>query len=98
MSAKSAASPARRFITVVMDVLFAVAVVLVVHLVVTFFGALSSQEWGKGVLGLTRLAVIPFGIEAVKTPYGGAFDINAAATVLALLAAEWVLGLVRRSA
>lgn len=96
--AKKSASPAYTIITIVMDILVAAAVVLVVHLVVSFFGAASSHQLGKGVLGLTRLAVLPLGIADVKTPYGGVFDLNATATVLLLLAAEWVLGLVRRTA
>lgn len=89
---------ARTVVTVVMDLFVAVAVVLVVHLVVSFFGAASSASWGQSMLRLTRLLVIPAGIAPVPTPYGGQFDVNAAGTVLALLGLEWVLGLVRRNA
>jgi hypothetical protein len=86
-------SPVRRLVTIVMDVLVIVAVLLVVHLVVSFFGQLSSAAWGKGLLNLTRLAVVP-----IATPYGGIFDVNAAGTILLLLGGEWVLGLARRNA
>ena len=95
-SAKSG-SAARKVVTIVMDLLVAAVVVLVVHLVVSFFGTLSGASWGAGVLKLTRLAVVPMGFEAIATPYGGVFDVNAAITSLALMAGEWVLGLVRRT-
>lgn len=97
MSATKSSSAARTAVTVVMDVLVAVVVVLVVHLVVRFFGAFSGADWGRGLVRLTGLAVIPMGLEAMPTPYGGVFDSNAAGTSLALLAVEWVLGLVRRT-
>lgn len=97
MPAAKAASTTRTIITVVMDLLVAVVVVLVVHLVVRFFGVLSGAEWGEGLVRLTGLAVIPFGFEPMATPYGGVFDSNAAATSLAMLGIEWVLGLVRRT-
>jgi hypothetical protein len=97
MTAATASSTARTVVTVVMDILVAVVVALVVHLVISFFGQFSSAAWGSGVVKVTRLAVIPMGFPPVQTPYGGAFDVNAAATSLALLVIEWVLGLVRRS-
>ena len=98
MPAPASPSPARTVITIVMDVLVAVVVVLVVHLVVRFFGVLATPAWGAGLVKLTSLAVLPFGIGAIETPYAGVFDVNAAATCIVLLAVEWVLGLVRRSA
>lgn len=97
MSAATASSTTRTVVTVVMDVVVALVVALVVHLVISFFGQLSSVPWGSGLLKLTRLAVVPMGFPAVPTPYGGAFDVNAAATSFILLAVEWVLGLVRRT-
>jgi hypothetical protein len=92
------ASPVRRLVTVVMDVLVIVAVLLVAHMVVSFFGQLSGAAWGKGLLNLTRLAVVPLGVSPIATPYGGTFDVNAACTILLLLGGEWVLGLARRNA
>ena len=97
MSATKSSSAARTAVTVIMDLLVAVVVVLVAHLVVRFFGAFSGPAWGKGLVKLTGLAVIPMGFEAIPTPYGGVFDSNAAGTSLVLLAVEWVLGLVRRT-
>lgn len=97
LSPRSASSGGRIVVTLVMDVLFAVAVVVLAHVVITFFGALSSSAWGEGVLRLTRLLVLPLGIKDLATPYGGTFDVNAGITVFALLAVEWVLGLLRRN-
>jgi hypothetical protein len=91
-------SAARTVITLLMDVLVAVAVMGLAHLVVGFFGSASATAWGKGILGVTGLFVLPFGISPLSTPYAGAFEVDAAATVLVLLGAEWVLGLVRRNA
>lgn len=98
MAKRSASSAARTAITLLMDVLVAVAVMGLAHLVVAFFGSVSSSVWGKGLLGITGLFVLPLGIAPMPTPYAGIFDVNAAATVVALLGAEWVLGLVRRNA
>jgi hypothetical protein len=97
MPASKTSSTGRVLVTVVMDILIAVVVALVVHLIVYFFGTLSGNAWGAGLLKLTRLAVIPMGFKAVPTPYGGVFDINAAGTMFLLLALEWVLGVVRRT-
>jgi hypothetical protein len=95
---RSSSSPARIFITLLMDALVAVAVMGLAHVVVAFFGSAASTSWGKGLLGVTGLFVLPLGISPMPTPYSGWFEVDAAATVLALLGAEWVLGLVRRNA
>lgn len=87
----------RTLLTVVMNVLVIVAVALTVRLVVMFFGQIASQEWAKTIVSITDLIVIPFGIDAIKTPYGGVFDANAALTILVVLALEWVLSMVRGS-
>jgi hypothetical protein len=73
-------------------------VVGLVHLIVAFFGQLSLTEWGSALLSVTRYAILPLGLAPIVTPYQGVFDVNAAATVLALLGVEWVLGVVRRTA
>ena len=39
--------------------------------------------------------VIPFGVEAIKTPYGGIFDVDAAIMVALLILVEWVLSILR---
>lgn len=90
-------SPGHIAVTVLMDVLVAVAVASLVHLVIVFFGVTSSASWGKSLLSLTRYVVLPLGIAPIGTPYSGEFDGNAAVTVLVLLGVEWVLGLVRRN-
>ena len=90
-------SAARIAVTVLMDLLVAVAVVALAHVVVSFFAVLSSSSWGVPLLRLTRYAVLPLGVAPIATPYGGRFDLDASITVLALLGIEWVLGLVRRN-
>lgn len=87
--------PARTFVTVVMDVLVVLAIVLTVGLVVAFFGQLAAQPWGRSVLALCKPLVIPFGISPIRTPYGGVFSVNAALTIVVLLAVEWVLSGIR---
>ena len=72
-------SPARTILTIVMDVLIACAVAVTLRLGVEFFGQLAAQSWGKAVVAFTNPLVIPFGVHAIKTPYGGVFDVNAAA-------------------
>jgi hypothetical protein len=85
----------RGVLTVVMNVLVFVAILLTIRLVVMFFGQIASQEWAKTVVSVTDLVVVPFGIDAIKTPYGGVFDANAALTILLVLVIEWVLSLIR---
>ncbi len=70
--------PLRTLLTVVMNLLVIVAMALTVRLVVMFFGQIASLEWAKTVVSITNLLVIPFGIDPIKTPYGGVFDANAA--------------------
>jgi hypothetical protein len=87
--------PVRTIIMVFMDILIVVAVALTLRVVVMFFGQLASQSWGQAVIVLTQRLVIPFGVAAIKTPYGGRFDVNAALTIFAVLAVEWVLSSIR---
>jgi hypothetical protein len=95
MEAPVSSKPLRTLLTVVMNVLIVVAIALTVRLVVMFFGQIASQDWAKTIVSITSLIVIPFGIEPIKTPYGGVFDANAALTILVVLVAEWVLSLAR---
>jgi hypothetical protein len=85
----------RTILTVIMDVLVVAAIALTVRVGVMFLGQVASLGWGKAVVALTSPLVIPFGVEAIKTPYGGAFDANAAMTVVAVLIAEFLLSMVR---
>ena len=81
-----------------MDVLIACAVAVTARLCVGFFGQLAALGWGKAILAFTKMLVIPFGFHAIKTPYGGVFDVNAAATIGVLLVAEWILSGIRSRA
>jgi len=81
-----------------MNILIAVAIVLTARLVVEFFGQLAAQEWGKALVALSNPFIIPFGIEGIKTPYGGVFDVNAGLLILLVLAAEWLLSGIRSGA
>lgn len=97
MAAARSSNPVRMLITVVMDVLWVWAVVVLAGLVVAFFGFMASASWGKAIVGITKLFVLPLGLPLIHTPYRGVFVLSAAATVLVVLAAEWVLGMVRRT-
>jgi hypothetical protein len=87
----------RQLLTIVMDVLVIAAVIVVLRVVVQFFGVLAAEAWGKSVVSATHFLVVPFGIRPIVTPYGGIFDVTAALTVLVLLAAEWALGMARQA-
>ncbi len=94
----STARPVRQIVTVAMNILILVAVLLVVRIVVLFFGALAARSLGEALVAITDYLVIPFGVEAIKTPYGGVFDIDAALTVGTLIVAEWALSVARNRA
>lgn len=87
--------PARTILTILMDVLIAWAVALTIRIGVEFFGQLASKGWGEAVIAFTNPLVIPLGFHAIKTPYGGIFDVNAAVMVGILLLIEWVLSGIR---
>ena len=87
-------NPVRVILVVAMNVAFALAIALAIRLGVAFFGGISSSWVGELVIHLTDPLVLPFGIEAIKTPYGGVFDVDAALTIGVLLIAEWLLALV----
>jgi hypothetical protein len=95
MEAPVSSKPVRTLLTVAMNVLIFVAIALTVRLVVMFFGQIASLDWAKSIVSITNLLVIPFGVEPIKTPYGGVFDANAALTILVVLVVEWVLSLAR---
>jgi hypothetical protein len=63
-----------------------------------FLGQLAAQGWGKTVIALTSPLVIPFGVAAIKTPYGGFFEVNTALTIVVVLLVEWVLSGIRARA
>ena len=90
--------PARTFITIVMDILVVVAIALTARLCVVFFGQLAAQGWGRTIIALTNPLLIPFGVAAIKTPYGGSFEVNTALTIVVVLLAEWVLSGIRARA
>lgn len=85
----------RTLLTVLMDVLIVLAVAQTMGIIVSFFGRLASHEIGGIVISLTDRITIPFGIAAIKTPYGGVFDVDAALTVVAFLLVEWALSIWR---
>ncbi len=94
-----AANPVRSFVTVLMNLLVLLAVLVTVTIIIQFFGALASQTWGRAIVTLLGgLSTLPLGIEAVKTPYGGVFDADAALTVVGLLLIEWALSALRTRA
>ena len=90
--------PVRTLITIIMDLFVVVAIALTIRLVVVFFGQLAAQSWGKTVIALTSPLVIPFGVTAIKTPYGGSFQVVTALTILVVLLIEWLLSGIRNRA
>jgi hypothetical protein len=95
-AAPEGVSPVRTLLTVVMDVLIAVALIALTGLVFGFFGQLLAQPWGREIHTLAARAVIPFGIAPVATPYGGTFSLDAVVSILVYVVAEWAIGMVRR--
>ncbi len=91
----SSRSPIHTVFTIIMDLLIVVAVAVTARLVVSFFGVLAASIVGKVIIAFTDPVTIPLGLEAIKTPYGGVFDVDAALTIAVLLAAEWALSLAR---
>ena len=87
---------ARILTTLVMDVLVVVAFVVLASVVIEFFGQLGGIPLARLVGDVSRHLVMPIGLESWRTPYGGSFDVDAAATVVLVLVAEWVVGSVRR--
>jgi hypothetical protein len=85
----------RSLLTVIIDVVIIAAVALAIRLAVLFSGQISSQGWAQAYDAVTRHFVIPFGAHSITTPYHGVFDVNCAFSVLALIAVEWGLSLVR---
>jgi hypothetical protein len=90
--------PLRTALTIAMDVLIALAIVETVRLVVLFFGRFTAAGWGKAIIALTNPLTIPFGVDPIKTPYGGVFAVDVVLTIVVLLLAEWVLSVVRSRA
>lgn len=96
VSAQSSGNKAfRTVITVIMDLFVVVAIALTARIVILFFGQLSATNWGQTVVSLTDIFVLPIGVEAVTTPYGGVFDVAAAVSVFIVLAIEWLLSVIR---
>jgi len=91
-------NPARAVFTIAMNILVVLAIALTARLVVLFFGQLAAQGWAEAIVALTNPITLPLGIEAIKTPYGGVFDVEAAATIIVLLGAEWLLSVLRSRA
>lgn len=94
----SASRTVRTVILIVMDVLVLVAVLITARVIVQFFGSVASQAWAKSLVSVTDPIVHLSITQPVKTPYGGIFDLPAVIAVIAILAAEWILGAVRERA
>jgi len=90
--------PVRTLITVVMDLFIVVAIALTARLCIVFFGQLAAQGWGKAVIVLTSPVIIPFGVAAIKTPYGGGFEVNTVLMIVVVLLVEWLLSGIRARA
>lgn len=87
--------PVRTILTIAMDLLVILAIAQTARLIVGFFGSLSAQSWADGVLAITRPFTLPLGVDPIKTPYGGVFDVDAALTIVVFMMGEWVLSILR---
>ena len=83
--------PARVVVTIIMDALIACAVLVALRIAVRFSGQFAAHHWGKVFVEFTSFLVIPFGFHAIRTPYGGVFDVSAALMVVVYLLIEWVV-------
>jgi len=88
----------RTTLTIVMDILVVIAIALTAGLVVQFFGSLAATSLGKAIVAITAPFTIPFGVQDIKTPYGGVFDVATALTIVLLLLIDWVLSVIRARA
>lgn len=87
--------PAHTIISIIMNILVLFAIALTARVVVEFFGQLAAQQWGKVIILITDPLVIPFGVDAIKTPYGGVLDVDASIMIGLLLCVEWLLSTIR---
>ncbi len=87
--------PAHSLFTILMNIIVLLAVALAVKVVLAFFGTLAAQEWAAAIIEITDIITPPFGVDAITTPYGGVFDVNAGLTVGGLLLLEWGLSAAR---
>lgn len=87
----------RMFLTLAIDVLFIIALALLVRIVMSFFEPLAATPFYKPLAATTRPLVLPLGIGGIKTPFKGVFEVNAAVTIVAILVVEYLLGTVRRN-
>ena len=75
-----------RPIRALMDVLLVLAVLVLVRLVVGFFGGVAASAPGAWYLTATRALVPPLaGAWSVRSPYGGVFSVDAGMVIVTLL-------------
>lgn len=84
-------------LTLAIDVLFVIALALLVRLFMSFFEPLMATSLYRPLIGLTNPLVLPLGIARIATPFKGFFEVNAAVTILAIMVVEYLLAVVRRN-
>lgn len=94
---RPARSIIRTMMTIAIDVLFLIALALLVRLFMSFFQPLRATALYGPLVGLTDPLVLPLGIARIATPFRGFFEVNAAVTILAILVVEYLLAVVRRN-
>jgi hypothetical protein len=84
--------PRPRPLRALMDVLVVLAVLLLVRVIVAYFGALAATRAGSWYLATTRALAPPvLGAWSMTSPYGGVFTVGAGIVIVVLLTAEWIL-------
>lgn len=96
VSVSEARSLGRTALTVLVDIALVVAVLLLVRLVVGFFGVTAVNPVGRWYLRLTAPLAVPVaGDWEVRTPYGGVFAVDAGILIIGALVVEWALARLR---
>jgi len=75
-----------------MDALLVLAVMVFLRMLVAFFATVAASAAGSWYLSATRSLVPPIaGAWSIRSPYGGAFSVDAGIVIVVLLFAEWLL-------
>ena len=76
---------------VLMDVALVLAVLVLMRMLVGYFGSTAVAPVGRVFLSVTSPLVPPVaGGHSMPTPYGGQFSLDATAFIVILLFVEWV--------
>ncbi len=87
---------ARMLVSIAMGLLVALELLVLAHIIVTFFGFVTAGSWGHTLNAVLVRFVAPFGLSSIRTPFAGRLDVNAVVTLVLVLVAGWLVSSVRR--